>query len=246
MQIYQELETSEGTLRGFLHQPVVEDKVPLVVMYHGFTGHKGENNFLFNQFSRYLCENNIASLRFDFLGSGDSDQEFHYMTFSKEVEEAKVILDYAKTLPFVSQLIVMGLSMGGAIATQVAKEKASLIDKLILWAPAGNMRKIVDYRDSDIPSLENGNYDLGGIELSSHFVSDMIEKDLWSDIEQFKKRVSIHHGTNDAAVPLIVSEKYRQIYQNCKLHVYPEADHTFTNVKIRQELFSNNVKFILE
>ncbi|QVK17333.1 alpha/beta fold hydrolase [Mycoplasmatota bacterium] len=242
MQIYKELKTNEGILRGYLHQPDINGKMPLVVMYHGFTGHKGENAFLFTQFSRYLCDNNIASLRFDFLGSGESDHDFKYMTFSKEVEEAKAILTLAKTFPFVRKIIVMGLSMGGAVATQVAKERASEIDKLILWAPAGNIREIIE--NSHFSTSENGNCDLGGIELSSLFIDDIKEKDLWTGIDQFKKPVSIHHGSNDTAVPLIISEKYKEIYQNCKLHIYQNGTHTFTNVMIRNKLFADNVKFI--
>jgi len=246
MQIYQELNTNEGLLRGFLHRPDHLGSVPLVVMYHGFTGHKGENHFLFVQYARYLCENNIASLRFDFLGSGDSDHDFHYLTFSKEVHEAKAILDYALTIPNVSKIIVMGISMGGAVATQVAKDRESDISKLILWAPAGNMHKIVENRGEEKATLDNGNYDLGGLELSPQFIYDMKEIDLWKDINQFKKPVSLYHGTKDAAVPIIVSEKYQRTYSNCKLHVYQDADHTFTNVNIRKQLFNDNVKFILE
>ncbi len=246
MQIYQELKTDNGTLRGYLHQPDVNKKVPIVVMYHGFTGHKGENNFLFTQFSRYLCQHDIASIRFDFLGSGESDQEFSYMTFSKEVDEAKLILDYAKNLPFVSQVIVMGLSMGGAIATQIAKDKTNEIDKLILWAPAGIMKEIVEERGSQIPSIDQGYVDLGGLELSPLFAKDLLQLDLWKDIEKFRKPVSIHHGTNDNAIPISVSEKYHMIYSNSQFMVYQDTDHTFTNVKIRKELFNNNLQFIIE
>ncbi len=245
MQIYQELKLNNGILRGYLHQPDVSEKVPLVVMYHGFTGCKEENNFLFTQFSRYLCAHNVASLRFDFLGSGESDQEFSYMTFSKEVFEANAILDYAKKLPFVSKLIVMGLSMGGAIATQVAKTRFSEIDQLILWAPAGIMSKLVESNER-YPMIENGNYDLGGLELSQDFVQDIIQQDLWKDIALFNKKVSIHHGADDQAIPLSVSEKYKLIYPNATLHTYKNANHTFTNIESRKALFLNNLKFISE
>ena len=41
---YQELNLDRGTLRGFLTEPK-EPKKDLVVMFHGFTGHKNENGF---------------------------------------------------------------------------------------------------------------------------------------------------------------------------------------------------------
>ncbi|HEY8365441.1 MAG TPA: alpha/beta hydrolase [Haloplasmataceae bacterium] len=246
MQIYQELKTNEGVLRGYLHKPNILENVPLVVMYHGFKGSKVSNNFLFTQFSRYLCKHNIASLRFDFLGSGESDHDFSYMTFSKELNEAEEILNYAKTFPFVSKIILMGLSMGGVIATQIAKENNFDIDKLILWSPAGNINKIVELRRNDFTPLENGNFDLGGIELSPSFVEDIINHDFFNGIDNFTKPVAIFHGQNDQYVPIKVSQYYKQIYHNCQLYLYENADHTFYNVETRNILFRDNVKFILE
>lgn len=245
MQIHQELKTPNGILRGYLHQANTKEKHPLVVMYHGFTGNKIENRFLFVQFSRYLCKHNISSLRFDFLGSGESDHDFSYMTFSKEVQEAKEILKYAKSLPFVSKIIVLGLSMGGAVATMVAKDHSTDIDKLILWAPAGMLKEAIIERKKDYLPLENGNYDLGGIELSNDFIDDMLKQDLFKDIDNFKGQVAIFHGLKDMAVPLSVSEKYCQMYQNCVLKTYEEGDHTFNNVLVRKALFADNLRFIL-
>lgn len=246
MQIYQELKTKNGVLRGYLHQASIKEKHPLVIMFHGFTGHKGENRFLFVQFSRYLCKHNISSLRFDFLGSGESDHDFNYMTFSNEVTDAVEILKYAKTLPFVSKIIVLGLSMGGAVATQLAKECYQDIDKLILWAPAGIMKELVNMREKDYLPRENGNYDIGGIELSQDFIIDINKYDLFKELEKFKNPVAIFHGLKDTSIPLSVSKKYCDIYPNCVLHTYEEGDHTFTNILVRKALFSDNLKFIVE
>ena len=43
---YQEINTPRGTLRGLLTIPTGEIK-NLVVMFHGYTGHKNENGYLF-------------------------------------------------------------------------------------------------------------------------------------------------------------------------------------------------------
>ncbi len=246
MQIYQELETPNGTLRGFLHKPDNVDNYPLVIMFHGFTGHKGESHFLFVQLARYLCENNIASLRFDFLGSGDSDHDFSYMTFSKEVNEALMILDYAKLLPNVTEIIILGLSMGGAVATQVAKQRPQDIAKLVLWAPAGNMNQIILSRGDQTNRLPNGNYILGGLEVSQAFAEDIVKQDLFTGVEVYQNPVLIQHDRNDQAVKLAVSEKYQSIYPNCTLIVYDGSDHTFNNVLVRQQVFRDLLAFIKE
>lgn len=245
MQVYQELKTSNGTLRGFLHTPDNADKYPLVIMFHGFTGHKGESHFLFVQLARFLCANNVASLRFDFLGSGDSDNDFSYMTFSNEVNEALAILDYAKTLPNITDIIILGLSMGGAVATQVAKARPNDINKLVLWAPAGNMNQIIlAQQKNQVPQLPNGNYILGGLEISPAFVEDIVKQDLFTGVDVFTNPVLIQHDRNDQAVKLSVSEKYESLYPNCKLIVYDGSDHTFTNVLVRRQVFSDLLNYI--
>ena len=88
---YQEINTPRGTLRGLLTIPTGEIK-NLVVMFHGYTGHKNENGYLFKQISLEIVKYGYASLRFDFMGSGDSDGEFKDMTFLTEIEDAKELL----------------------------------------------------------------------------------------------------------------------------------------------------------
>ncbi len=245
MQIHQELTTNEGVLRGYLHKPKKAKKYPLVIMYHGFTGHKVENRFLFVQYSRFLSTHNIASLRFDFLGSGESDQDFSYMTLSREVSDAKAIFEYAKSLPNISEIIVMGLSMGGVIATQIAKTYYADVAKLILWAPAGMIKEALIAREKDYHPLPNGNYDLGGIELNPLFIEDVKSYDFHNGINIFQNPVAIFHGLEDNIVPLSVSQNYQKRYQNCQLFTYENCGHTFTNVLGRKNLFFDNIKFIL-
>ncbi|MQY76454.1 MAG: alpha/beta hydrolase, partial [Spirochaeta sp.] len=58
-----------------------------------------ESSFLFVRFSRLLMANNLASVRFDFLDSGESDGDFEKMTLSSEIEDGFDILDYFSALP---------------------------------------------------------------------------------------------------------------------------------------------------
>lgn len=97
-------------------------KVPFVILFHGFCDDRNEINFVHTELSRRLCERGIASVRFDFAGSGDSDGRFEDMTVSSEVEDGLAILDYVKSLDFVDQsrIAIHGLSMGGCVASMVA------------------------------------------------------------------------------------------------------------------------------
>ncbi len=120
MEQYVELNNSKGILRGVMHLP--EDRgtkgmLRGVIMYHGFTGNRMEPGFMFVRFSRLLAENGIASIRFDFWGSGESGGTFDKMTLSGEIEDAEDILDYFKSRDEIdgSRIFLLGLSMGGLL-----------------------------------------------------------------------------------------------------------------------------------
>ena len=76
MQIIQKsLKVKNYILRGLFSKP--DDSYDnIVVMFHGFTGHKNENGYLFKQLTETLVASNFATLRYDFMGSGESDGKF--------------------------------------------------------------------------------------------------------------------------------------------------------------------------
>ena len=102
-------------------------------------------HFIFVKLSRLLESAGIASIRFDFCGSGESDGDFVDMTMSTELEDANNILNYVRTLGFVDNdnVGIVGLSMGGAIASMLSGNRKSDIKTMCLWAPAGNMDKVI-------------------------------------------------------------------------------------------------------
>lgn len=71
MQKYVEIKRDGLTLRGMLHIPKdVSQKVPMVILLHGFCDDRNEINFVHNELSLRLCDAGIASVRFDMNGRG--------------------------------------------------------------------------------------------------------------------------------------------------------------------------------
>jgi len=253
MQKAVELHKNGMTLRGMLHKPDgASQKVPMALIFHGFTGNKMEPHFIFVKLSRRLEQAGIASLRFDFLGSGESDGEFKDMTLSGELDDAEAILNYAKTLDFVDKdrIFAVGLSMGGAVASMLAGRHPQDIAALCLWAPAGNMGELIQDRIKqieavgiDISSMEY--FDLGGNLVGKAFVEDVQSLDIFKIAAPYDKQVLILHGDRDEAVPLKTSYRYLEIYgDRAKLHVIEGADHTFNKWEWEQEVIEKTVEFL--
>lgn len=250
MQKAVEIQSRNLTLRGMLHIPDgITEKVPMVCIFHGFTGNKMEPHFIFVKLSRRLEAEGIASVRFDFGGSGESDGDFIDMTISKELEEAKDILDYAKSLDFVDKrkIGVLGLSMGGAVASMLAGDRKEDIQSLCLWAPAGNMGELVlrGRSEEDINGMRSSGYwDVGGLSVGTGFLNDVLTVDIFGKAAKYDKNVLLLHGDNDAAVPISTSERYLEIYETrAVLHTIEGADHTFNTRAWEEEVLDYTLGF---
>lgn len=251
MQKAVEVQSRNLTLRGMLHVPDnASGKIPVVCIFHGFTGTKVEPHFIFVKLSRLLEKEGIASVRFDFGGSGESDGDFSGMTLYTELDDANAILDYARSLPFADagRIGVVGLSMGGTIASVLAGDRREDIAALCLWAPAGNMGELITrgWKAEDIQSFrDKGWRDIGGLTIGRGFLDSAMELDVFGRAALYDKRVLLLHGDRDEIVPCQVSERYLDVYDGrADLHIVKGADHTFNRREWEEEVLDYTVGFL--
>lgn len=246
-----EIKNKNLSLHGMLHTPdKIQGKIPVVVIFHGFLGNKTGPHFIFVKLSRLLEQKGIASIRFDFSGSGESEGEFAEMTLSKELTEAEKILNYVKSLEFADtdKIAVLGLSMGGAVASMLSGGYRKDIRSLILWAPAGNMGEVT--RDYFIGSreeeyLNNGLLDIEGNIMGKNFVDDVTSLDIYGKSSEFDKKVLLLHGDKDEVVPIKASEIYKELYgENAEFHIIKGANHTFDKKEWEDAVFKYTVNFL--
>ncbi len=130
-------------MRGILTLPEgLEGRAPAMVIFHGFTGQKNEMDIvgvdeaLFERTARVFAENGIASLRIDFIGSGESEGKWEDTTFTGQINDAIAAIDYLSSLPKInpSRIGVIGLSQGGLVAA-CAAARDQRVKTAILWSP---------------------------------------------------------------------------------------------------------------
>ncbi len=253
MQQAVEIKSRGLTLRGIVHRPDnVRGKIPAVIIFHGYGGHKMGPNFIFTRLSRQLESRGIASVRFDFAGSGESDGDFIDMTLSCDVHDSENILKYVRNLEFVhkDRISVLGFSMGGAVASILAGGNKEHVHSLCLWAPAGNMGQIVrDNWLADRYSKAAGKsyYDIAGLPMGNAFIEDVTAAHIYKKASGYDKNVLILHGDEDEVVPLSASEKYIEVYgERSKLKVISKANHCFERLDWAEEAIGNSLKFFDE
>lgn len=256
MQKSVEIKSKELILRGMIHIPEnPTGNVPVVVIYHGFGGNKMGPQFTFVKLSRILEKHGIASVRFDFAGSGESDGDFSNMTFTNEIYDANAILDYVEKLDFIDKdkIAIFGYSMGGAIASVLAGDRTDEINTLCLLAPAGNIGEVVKdvfIGDRYDEYIKEGCVDILGFLLGKCFMEDIKHIDIFNRASKYNKKSMIIHSTSDEVVPFDISKLYMDIYkENSELKIIKDANHTFQDskweaaiVNIIVEYFDNMLK----
>lgn len=103
-----------------------------VVLAHGFTGNKGEHARLFVDTGRALAAAGMDALRFDFMGSGDSTGDFVDMTPNTEIADLHAVIKWAGRR--YSNVGVLGLSFGGAVAICATSQRPAGIAALCTWS----------------------------------------------------------------------------------------------------------------
>ena len=233
-------------LSGFVHKP--SGFPPLVVFFHGFTGHKIENGRLYVEIARALCEKGIGSLRFDFRGHGESPLPFEEFRLDYAFEDAEKVIEYVRkelSEDFdVSRLGILGLSMGGAVAINVAaKDKG--IKAIALLSPAINLRETSTQKpDSEF-------FYWGPFRLKTECL-ESFNVDLTNKAEQISAPTLIIHAEDDETVPFKQSEVFFERLR-CKKrfvkfdkggHVFYTYDSRTRVIKEVVEWFLTNVKTI--
>ena len=241
------------TLRGMEHVPERKEgeRLPAVILYHGFTGDKLEKHRFFLKICRELETLGYASFRYDFLGSGDSDGDFEDMTVSKEIAEAGAILDSVKADPRIDpdRVILLGMSMGGLIASVLAGDRPQDVAKLVLICPAGNMYDFVKYQlDVYLADPNLNHVDLNGNLVGRAFGEDVKQLDVYGRAKQYEGEVMLIHGTNDPTVPFAVSGLYKENCYGDRVTIHPVegADHTFNKYEWEQEVLRTISAFLSE
>lgn len=239
------------TLRGTFTKPNT-DKFNLVILMHGFTSNRGiEPDQLLYQLALRLAANNLATLRFDFNGHGTSDGKFEDMTVLNEISDGKAILDYARNIPGVEKIYLLGHSQGGVVASMLAGYYPEKIAKLALLAPAATLKD-----DALKGNTQGFTYDphnipdtlpiKKGLTLGGFYLRTAQTLPIYEVAQEYHGPVCLIHGLKDTVVNKIASVRYDEVYVDDKLHLLADADHGFSIGNSRQEALDIVAKFFSE
>lgn len=216
-------------LNAKLEKPV-EGKCPLAIVIHGFTGHMEEEHIL------AVCEAmralGIATLRVDMYGHGGSDGQFRDHTLYKWLSNALTVIDYARSLDFVTDLYLCGHSQGGLTVMLAGAMKQDVLKGIIPLSPAcmipeGARRGELLGQTFDPDNVPDVLVAWDGRTLDGNYVRIAQTIRVEDAIDRFIKPVLLVHGDADEAVPVRYGIDAAERYRNCKLVLIPGDDHCY-------------------
>lgn len=223
---------------------------PGVVLLHGFTGDRMESHWLFVKCSRALAEAGIASLRFDFYGSGESEGEFREATLEGEIADARAAVEFFRRQKGIApdRVGLLGLSLGGTIAAAIAG--CDQVQALVLCsAPAHppELRKLAESHSRPLPG-SNGGREYGAHEVSARFLDSLDHVDPLASVASFTGPTLVIHPEHDEHLPVANADTFleaagAEVKQKV---IIAGADHTFTSIAAEREVINRTVAWFSE
>ena len=211
------------------------DKCPMVILMHGIFSSK--NIVPIPALAKALAKEGIASICFDFGGHWKSEGKMQYMTVGKEIEDALAMWEYAKSLPYVSKIGLLGHSQGGVVASMTAGILASRGESpaaLVLVAQGSVVQDAcrngkffgAKFNPADPPEYVKC---FGIMKLGREYILTTQELDIYGTAKAYTGPVRLIHGSKDTIVPMSCSEKFVETYtQDAELIVVEGENHMIT------------------
>ncbi len=216
-------------LHAKLERPEGAEKCPLVILVHGLTGHMEERHIL--AAARTMLEAGYAVLRVEMYGHGGSEGEFRKHTMFKWIGNIMDVTDYARSLDFVTDLVLCGHSQGGLLTVLAGGMRTDAYKALIPLSPAVSIpdmaRKGVFFDARFDPDHVPDEVDVGYYFLDGDYFrcAQLIHPE--DAVRRYPGPVLIVHGEADEAIPISWGRDTAALYRNCRLAVIPDDLHCY-------------------
>lgn len=222
-----------GRLHTIVDRPDIIGSSPnkAVMILHGFQGSKDSS--LHRMLADTLVHRDYIVVRFDYNGQGLSDGEFKNMTVLNEMEDTRCVYRWLKTHYYVTELTLIGHSLGGVITSMFAAEMGrDSIQNIVMLAAAPSVRNMLISGkfwgaefDSHNPPAEMAIWNNGT--LGGEFVRTMRDLPIYEISAPYKGNVCLIHGDDDWLIPYTDSETYHLIWPQSEFHKLSGCKHLF-------------------
>ncbi len=225
---------------------------PVVVCCHGLTGTRIGACYRSVSLARQLAAQNVACLRFDFRGCGESDGRFEDLTVRTLLEDLRSVIAAINTLPGCdpTRLGLVGSSFGAFTAAHLASEIDAL-RCLVFWAPVADVNDLIHHQMPE-PAWtllrSQGWIDHNGQPLAEPFFDQLPDKTGPEMLARRGKPLLVFHAQGDAQVPIEHGRAYESAMTQTGVEVCFETinanDHSMRSVEANRHIITESVAWL--
>lgn len=216
---------------GKLFLPEGDGPFPVVIFSAGWPGTLCN----IQPYAKKFTDKGVASLVFDFTGSGgqgQSDGLSCNMSVFTQAADLNVVYDGISSVPEIDSdnIFLWGHSLGGLTSTYVAEQRPEDIKGLILVEPSYSLHDeyTKQYPDkSQIPDIQYGSFACGRA-----FYEDLISLDIYEKMSDYDGNVILFSGTTTQSIGGTTPEYYEraaQTFPSIQVEAIDGANHGFTD-----------------
>lgn len=214
-------------------------------------GNKSGRHRLIVRLAEILSLHNIATLRFDYRGSGDSEGNFADTTLLSMKSDTLRAIEYLKEISTIdSQRVgLLGRSFGAIVAIQAAAAvqefNTKLVRALVLWAPVFDAKPWVSKQEAE--KVFSHSVKCGTDPASFYFNGEALNKDFISQFSTYnavKALASLDHipiqvitATEDRSLEKYHKEQYERLMKSrdhSECFCLQKSDHDFSDIEEQQ------------
>ena len=198
---------------------------------HCFTCNK--NLTAVRTIGKTLTKKNIAVLRFDFTGLGESEGDFEHTNFSSNIEDLYSAAQFLKE-NYQAPSLLIGHSLGGAAVIYASAKIPSVKAIATIGAPS-NPKHVSHLFHSSINEInEKGSalVSIGGREftIQKQFIEDIQENNIKHALNNFRNSILILHSPQDTIVGIDNAAEIYSAARHPKSFISLNgADHLLSN-----------------
>lgn len=195
---------SFGTnLSGIIDFPLIGKPRAFALFAHCFTCSKDLKAV--DNISQGLTNNNIAVLRFDFTGLGQSKGAFSDSNFSSNIDDLKSAVHFLES-EYHSPQIMIGHSLGGAAVLHTSGSIASVNAVVTIGAPSNplHVKNLFKKGQDEIDTHGEAEISIGGrpFTIQKQFIEDLEKNDSKEVITNLNKALLVLHSPQDSIVSI--------------------------------------------
>lgn len=219
------------TLSGRIEFPPQGQIETYAIFAHCFTC--GKNQYAARHISRLLALNNVAVLRFDFTGIGESTGNFSNTNFTSNASD---IEDAARYLSnnYEAPKLLIGHSWGGTAALLAAGRMSDIKAVCTIGSPYDpkHIEHILQGKMEEVFEKGHAEVDLGPntIKVNRQFLKDIHRHSVENEIKNLNKPLMIFHSPQDRIVGIQNAKKiYKAAHHPKSFISLDKADHLLTD-----------------